>query len=318
MSQEKITELTPEQEAKFPEYRKKWLDIGLSTSECNFKEAVKAAKKSYKLAGLTPPKDFLLFDSPQEAIRYTAMIEMDLATIEDLAKGDRPFNSLDEKTKEKVITKSKDYISWNVYGSHDAGWLSFYDFFLQEFDLECCKKLEGLIELSRHCGWWIPCEEVCILQHKPSEIHMDEENRLHNDQGAAIKYRDGYSVYAVHGVRVPADIIEDRSSITVARIEAEENAEVRRVMIEFYGLEKYVLDSGAKEIHKDEFGILYRKELNDDEPIVMVKVVNSTPEPDGSFKDYFLRVPPEIETAQSAVAWTFGVDEDEYAPLAET
>ena len=56
---------------------------------------------------------------------------------------------------------------------------------------------------------------------------------------------------------------------------------------------------------------------------LMVKVVNSTPEPDGSFKDYFIRVPPAFgdgqHTARSAVAWTFEEsDEADYAPLVET
>lgn len=39
----------------------------------------------------------------------------------------------------------------------------------------------------------------------------------------------------------------------------------------------------------------------------------------GSFKDYFLRVPPQIKTASEAVAWTFGFDKvQEYAPSIET
>jgi hypothetical protein len=55
-----------------------------------------------------------------------------------------------------------------------------------------------------------------------------------------------------------------------------------------------------------------------DEPIVIVKVLNSTPEADGSTKNYFLRVPPEIRTAKEAVAWTFGMSGEEYSPLRET
>jgi hypothetical protein len=50
----------------------------------------------------------------------------------------------------------------------------------------------------------------------------------------------------------------------------------------------------------------------------MVKVANSTPEADGSFKDYFLRVPPNMERARQAVAWTFDMDENEYAPEVQT
>jgi hypothetical protein len=50
----------------------------------------------------------------------------------------------------------------------------------------------------------------------------------------------------------------------------------------------------------------------------MVKVVNSTPKPDGTYKDYFLRVPPTVRTAREAVAWTFDLDPTVYAPVLET
>jgi hypothetical protein len=50
----------------------------------------------------------------------------------------------------------------------------------------------------------------------------------------------------------------------------------------------------------------------------MVEVVNSTAEPDGTFHTYWLRVPPQTRTATEAVAWTFGLSEQEYAPLIQT
>jgi hypothetical protein len=50
----------------------------------------------------------------------------------------------------------------------------------------------------------------------------------------------------------------------------------------------------------------------------MLEVVNSTPEPDGSFKRYWLRVPPQMQTAREASAWTFGLTSKEYEPLVET
>ena len=69
-----------------------------------------------------------------------------------------------------------------------------------------------------------------------------------------------------------------------------------------------------------------------DEPLVMVEVVNSTPERDGTMKHYFLRVHPELRpllgdqqlgdpqelTARNAVASTFGRRGEEYSPLVET
>lgn len=85
-----------------------------------------------------------------------------------------------------------------------------------------------------------------------------------------------------------------------------------------FGPARFLIESGAKEIHRDDYGILYRTPMPGDEPLVMIKVVNSTPEPDGSFKDYFLRVPPDIERARQAVAWTFDKPEHEYALEVET
>jgi hypothetical protein len=77
------------------------------------------------------------------------------------------------------------------------------------------------------------------------------------------------------------------------------------LMIERYGPSRFILDSKAKVIHQDEFSTLYRVPLENDEPLVMVRVVNTTPEPDGSHKEYFLRVPPVMRRAREAVAWTF-------------
>jgi hypothetical protein len=88
--------------------------------------------------------------------------------------------------------------------------------------------------------------------------------------------------------------------------------------MERYGLDRFIGDSGARAIHRDDFGTLWRKDIPGDEPLVMVGVVNSTPEADGSYKDYFLRVPPSVKTAKEAVAWTCGKTAPEYAPMVES
>jgi hypothetical protein len=77
-------------------------------------------------------------------------------------------------------------------------------------------------------------------------------------------------------------------------------------------------DVGANKVAEDHSGILWRVEQLDDEPLVMVEVINSTPEPDGSFKHYTLRVPPTMRTAKEAVAWSFDMNETDYSPISET
>jgi len=174
------------------------------------------------------------------------------------------------------------------------------------------------IDLANSCGWAVLFWDWAFISARPEFFRLDDQRRLHCETGAAVRYPDGFSVFAIHGVRVPEKVVLTPESITVQQIESEDNAEVRRVMIQRCGLERYLVDSGAEEIHRDDFGILYRKDSPVDEPLVMVKIVNFTPEPDGSFKDYFLRVPPEMERARQAVAWTFGKEENDYSPVLQT
>jgi hypothetical protein len=102
---------------------------------------------------------------------------------------------------------------------------------------------------------------------------------LHCESRAAIEYRDGWGVYAWHGVRVPDWIILQPELITVEKIDQEQNAEIRRVMLERYGFPRFMRDAGAEILDHDErFGTLFRREIPGDEPIMMIEVVNRTPE----------------------------------------
>ena len=169
-------------------------------------------------------------------------------------------------------------------------------------------KLSGWSNLAKNCGWIYPFEHICCVCDRPDAITLDDTYRLHNPSGAALSFRDGYSLYAIHGVMLPAWIIEQPEQITPAKIDAAENVEIRRVMIDRYGQARYLLDSGAELLHSDGYGDLYSTIVQDDEPLMMVKVINSTPEADGSFKDYFVRVPPGMRTAEQAVAWLGGFE----------
>ena len=205
----------------------------------------------------------------------------------------------------------------SCYGSHDANWLGFHAAF-QEFGIEQCKRLRPLMDLAQHSGWWWPFRGAVVVTRKPNLLSRDSANRLHSATGPALRYPGGWSIWAWHGLRVPQRLIEQPETITVAEIDGERNTEIRRVLLDRYGVDRYMLDSGAKVVHEDRFGQLLRRELADDEPIVMVKVKNSTPESDGSIKTYMLRVPPTVTTCREGVAWTFDMSSDEYAPLLET
>lgn len=185
---------------------------------------------------------------------------------------------------------------------------------LNDFD----RDLNLFCALSQSCFAVLALDHLAFVCESPLSYHTDEARRPHSESTAALEFADGMKAYFWHGILVEPRLILDPESITVDEIENTRNIELRRVLIERFGASRYLQESGAKEIQSDEFGILYRRELEGDEALVMVKVINSTPEPDGSYREYFLRVPPETETAKQAVAWTFGLEESEYEPLAET
>ena len=161
-------------------------------------------------------------------------------------------------------------------------------------------------------GFRIVHEEFCIVSDRPEVLTLDEQNRPHNATGPSHRWRDGWSLYHWHGVRIADEmrhLIEAPERITVAEIEAETNAEVRRVMIERYGPARYVADSGAVVVEQlaadhEMVGLrtarLLRKPVRDDEDIVYVDLLNSTPEPDGSVKRYMLRVDPNAYGGEAA------------------
>lgn len=178
--------------------------------------------------------------------------------------------------------------------------------------------IAGVLELSSQVHWWWAFDKVCIVTYRPRMILIDQQERLHNDHGPAVEYNDGWCIYARKGSFVPERVIRFAHRKSLADIEREQNIEIRRHLIEVYGVEQYLKDAEAVKIDQDSCGVLYRKDFLLDEPLKMVKVLNSTPEPDGSQRYYYLRVPPNVETAREAVAWTFFMTADEYDPDVET
>ena len=212
-------------------------------------------------------------------------------------------------------------------GQFLAGILGWYDYLIDivEKNKELGFEVYGLTNLAISAGFAFPLEDVCYISERPISIQLDENDRLHGEDAPAVAYADGFEVWAWHGNLVGEKVIKQQ--FTWKEIQEQNNIEIRRSMIDIYGTGKYLIDAGAKELHSDGFGTLYRLEnepqnWQTEEPLVMVKVVNSTPEPDGSYKDYFLRVPPQMETAEQAVAWTFemgeGETEETYQPKEES
>lgn len=179
-------------------------------------------------------------------------------------------------------------------------------------------QLADMFTLRAGAFAYVFADDTVFVCMNPVQVNVEAENRLHSFDAPALQFADGYSVYAWSGVSIDKKLVLEPGTLTADFIEAETNVELRRVMIERYGVTRYLEDSGAVLVSEDECGKLLRKDIDGDEPILMVQVINSTVEPDGTFKDYFLRVPPQCTSAREAVAWTFGLEPHEYGPSIES
>lgn len=194
------------------------------------------------------------------------------------------------------------------------------------------ESMQPFCELSANCGFWFASPDLALISSKPIELCFNG-SKLHNDNGPAIRFADGFGVHFINDFAVPKKValgLFDANDVL-----KEENVEIRRIMTEKLGGSGALLKKLKLPVaHKDEFGILYRVEGGEGadklrelygklgafrEDFCVVQVLNSTPEPDGSKREFLLRVPPTCRTAKDAVLWTGGITRsDNLEVIAET
>ena len=285
-STKKITELTAEQKAAMPEYRDKWIQIGLSCDRVNFEMAKIDLIKAYECANLPAPKEIVFARGPQEAIRLA-------------------------KKKDPKLT-SADVLNTTMFGSQEAGWLSFYNFFEEQCDVEF-PVLEGLMRLAHSSGWITVFDEWACIHDKPLFIKFDDQNRLHCENGPAIEYGDGTVVYAWHGVGVPDSWIADKENALTADIALTwANVEQRRAACEILGWAKILDKLNATVVDEDEdpmIGTLLEVDIPEIGREKFLKVQC------GTGRIFAIPVPPNVKTALEANAWTYGMDPEQLRDL---
>jgi len=212
-------------------------------------------------------------------------------------------------------------------------------------DMPSKREIEAYYDIVRSCSGFVhnDANKTVYVSENPVSVKLDDQNRLHNDSGPAIEYAGGYKIYAVHGVHIQDEsIITHPEALTVGRIQRESNSEVQRVMMERFGLDRYLTETEARVVdHDDRWGTLYEIELSSNlgpwwQPArkdYFLVVTNRTAEPDGTFKKYTLAIHPQCRplpnpadanasyggvqkmNALNAVASTFGLRGEDYVNL---
>jgi hypothetical protein len=196
-------------------------------------------------------------------------------------------------------------------GNHWSDWVAYLSFFrhIAKLELPIYDKWQHYEAAAIHGSWRWMHPKFCIVSDRPEFIRIDEARRPHCADGPSHKWRDGWSLHYWHGLRIPAWFVEDKQRITPDLIDAEPNAELRRVMMEIYGYGPYIQARGATVIAEDVCLGLPRALLEfraGDETIRVLRVENGSLEPDGERRKFTLPVPLECSTPHEAVAWSYG------------
>jgi hypothetical protein len=160
--------------------------------------------------------------------------------------------------------------------------------------------------LGRSTGWWLVWRDMIIACERPRRQAVDAEGRLHHESGPALLCRDGWPVYAWHGVLIPDYVFERPETISLDMIRRTDSEEIRQVMIERLGWERFLRASGANSRHRrfnerdHQWEQLYQ--LRDGSQQILV----SDP---STGRKYALGVPREIENCEQAQRWmSHGLD----------
>ena len=176
------------------------------------------------------------------------------------------------------------------------------------------ERLAGrLIECGLWCAW-LRADEVVALR-APRQLRVDADGGLDSSRGPAIEWADGSRFWAQGLTALQPDLDPER--VTVEHLRGA-NLNVREAIIDIKGY-PWLLDqipSRLLDFDLEANGCprrLLEIPLPPENVVVAVVVCPSTG------KQAFLRVPPQTQTCQEAVAWTFGYDEPgQYQPWQQT
>lgn len=306
-----ITNLTDEQIARFPEFVKKWTDIGLCTDPADRPRAEVGVRLAYEIAGLPHPKHIVWCDSPL-SMGLTRAIVMGLGSIDvgdqkKVSVGASVGASVWDSVRDSVWDSVRDSVWDSAYGQHDSGWLSFYEYFALACSLSIeTQNLSGLFEVAKSANWWLPHENICWISERHHVLDRNDRGQLHCDVGPALSYPDGWSIWSIDGVRVDEQIVMRPETQTIDQLKSEENEEVRRIRIERFGWLRYLQESGAKiyDSRRNE-----RDAQNEDLYLLSDGTRRFVCVDPSTGRKYALGVPESVETCEQAQWWvSHGLD----------
>ena len=242
------------------------------------------------------------------------------------------FPQLDQRVMEEMRKifgrqRAMDYYHASVDDMLVRGWLALCDYFerigIVKNALLCQYKkylMSGIFSSMY-------LDRLAVMSKNPLRLSRDDKGRLHNREGYAIEWADGYGQNFIHGVFLELDLFNKifiRKDLTGRDILNLRNIEQKAVAIQYFGYDKLINELRATKIDSyivknaytgiESVSELYEFDL-DGRNIRFVKVQDHST---GKITVLGVPINNETSTAKAAIAWTFGLREDEYSFITET
>lgn len=147
---------------------------------------------------------------------------------------------------------------WSEYtaGFRWAGWAGWRIACVEILGLEKTDAYRALKDRAMQCSVaWVGAKVAVMAEHA-AEVHRQPDQRgamvLHNDTGPAVRWAgDVNALWSIEGIAVSKKTVMAPETLTLEEIASEENADVRRIMQDRYGMLRWLEDVKAEKISED-------------------------------------------------------------------
>jgi len=190
-----------------------------------------------RLPDLKPDEEFDIEDLKEkwdENIDVDAVIEV----IKDvLKKVPDPSKRTPGDFLYLLMNNQRKFFSFAFYGNiWDSPWIAYYDYLRTKGEMQTDELDKYLAFMKTNIFDMVQLKNYCIVSEMPVEIHIDDEDRAHNEEGApSLLWADGFRRYDLDGVTVPRSLYEKihNRTLTEKELFAIENKEVQMVAMKY-------------------------------------------------------------------------------------
>jgi len=170
------------------------------------------------------------------------------------------------------------------------------------------EKYEKFQKFARNVFFCVPRAGWCIVSEKPIEVNWNSARTfLHNETGPSIRWKDGFCMWTINGIRVNEKIVMRPETQTIEEINEEGNNDVKAIRIERYGWNKYLKDSKSELVDTRTHPRELTKESLYVDPFGTMRLIAIDPSTE---KPVCLGVPRGTKTCKEAQSWiSHGADE---------